>query len=55
MSRKKRRKKCRNKDELQEALDLFNKAIEGDVDAFIKIWKIVTEDEAGGEYDGNYE
>ena len=55
MSRRKRKRKYRSKDAIQEALDLFNRALDGDVDACIKIWKIVSEDEAGGEYDGNYE
>lgn len=45
----------RSKSELQEALDLFNKAMNGDVDAFIKIWEIMQDDETetnGGAKDG---
>jgi len=45
----------RNRSELQEALDLFNKAMSGDADACIKIWEIMQDDETetnGGAKDG---
>lgn len=45
MSRKKSRRKIRSKEVLQEALDLYERAINGDADALIKIWEIVTEDD----------
>ncbi len=55
MSRKQKRC-CRSKEAIQEALDLYNRAIEGDADAMIKVWKIITEDddEIGGDNDGYY-
>lgn len=54
MSRKKRKRRCRSKEVLQEALDLFDKAKAGDVDAIIKIWEIYLEDDDnGGDAIGN--
>jgi len=54
MSRKKTKRVCRRKEVLQEALDLFDKAMAGDVDAIIKIWEIYLEDdEIGGDENGN--
>ena len=45
----------RSKKAIQEALDLFNKAMSGDADACIKIWEIMQENETetnGGAKDG---
>ena len=45
----------RSKKAIQEALDLFNKAMSGDADACIKIWEIMQDDEIetnGGAKDG---
>ena len=45
----------RSKKAIQEALDLFNKAMNGDADACIKIWEIMQENETetnGGAKDG---
>lgn len=45
----------RSKKAIQEALDLFNKAMSGDADACIKIWEIMQDDETetnGGAKDG---
>ena len=45
----------RSKKAIQEALDLFNKAMSGDADACIKIWVIMQENETetnGGAKDG---
>jgi len=54
MSRKKTKRERRRKEVLQEALDLFDKAMAGDVDAIIKIWEIYLEDdEIGGDENGN--
>ena len=46
----------RSKKAIQEALDLFNKALSGDADACIKIWEIMQDEETetnGGANDEN--
>ena len=35
-------------------LDLFNKALDGDVDAMIKIWEIISEEDEDDIGGGNY-
>lgn len=48
-------KRNRSKSELQEALDLFDKAMKGDADACIKVFEIMLDeetDENGGAIDG---
>lgn len=45
----------RSKEELQEALELFDRALQGDADAFIEIWEIVQDEDNntnGGVKDG---
>lgn len=42
----------RSKDELQELMELFDKAVNGDVDACIKVWELIMAeglDEEGGD------
>ncbi len=48
----------RSKEELQEALELFDRALQGDTDAFIEIWEIVQDEDNntnGGVKDGKNE
>lgn len=41
---------------MQEALDIFERALAGDVDAIIYIWETYMEDEDNrGDADGNYQ
>ena len=45
----------RSTEELQEALELFDRALQGDADAFIEIWEIVQDEDNntnGGVKDG---
>lgn len=43
----------RSREELQKALDLYNRALKGDVDANIKIWEFINENDRKRGIDGN--